>query len=63
MNSWKLNAIAGHHYRKAICDNLGCEYSRIYKEVKSISPNGEILTAEGKKFKIILKEVKNEDRK
>ena len=63
MNSWKLNSTAGHHYRKAICDNLGCEYTNIYKEVKNIAPNGDITSADGRKYKFVLKEIKDENRK
>jgi len=54
MNSYKLNGIAGHTCRVAICESLKIKHTDIYKVVKSISPNGIIETADGTKFKLKL---------
>jgi len=58
MNSWKLNSSVGHIARKAICDGLRIPHSRIYKEVRFMCAyNGIIQTKDGKKYKLILKEI------
>lgn len=57
MNSWKLNGIAGHTTRFAICKGLGIPHTDIYKTVKNISPGGIIETKDGKKYKLVLDEI------
>lgn len=57
MNSYKLNAIAGHTCRAAICESLKIKHTDIYKVVKSISSNGIIETTDGTKFKLKLEKV------
>lgn len=57
MNSYKLNGIAGHHFRYAVCKGLGIQPNEIYKEIKSISNEGTILTKDGRKFKLQIKEI------
>ena len=59
MNSYKLNGIAGHLTRTAICKKLNISSTEIYKAVKSISSNGIIETRDGKKYKLELIEIKN----
>lgn len=60
MNSWKLNGIAGHLTRSAICEKLGINFTQIYKTVKSINNDRIIETHDGKKYKLELKEIKDE---
>lgn len=60
MNSWKLNGIAGHLTRTAICEKLNIRFTDIYKTVKSINNNQIIEIHDGKKYKLELKEIKNE---
>ena len=55
MNSWKLNGMAGHVCRLAICKGLGIEHTRIYKEIKDIKINGTIVTKDNKKYELVLK--------
>ena len=54
MNSYELNSIAGHHYRKLICETLNVNISNIYKTVKYIDNEGIISLQDGKKYKPIL---------
>ena len=61
MNSWKLNGMAGHLARQAICRGLGIHHTEIYKIVKSVSNDGVIETHEGKKYKLTLEEIKDEN--
>jgi hypothetical protein len=58
MNSWKLNGIAGHIARIAICKSLKMEHASLYRSVKNIDNNGIITIYNGKKYELILKEVK-----
>ena len=58
MNSYKLNGKAGHLFRSAICKHLEIKNTEIYKTVKDIDRNGVIELKDGRKFKIILKEIK-----
>jgi len=60
MNSYKLNGIAGHTARVAICKGLGIEYTRIYKEIKDISSEGVIETQDGKKYELKLVPIKEQ---
>jgi len=55
VNSYKLNGIAGHTCRAAICESLKIKHVDIYKVVKNIDLNGVIETADGSKFKLKLK--------
>jgi hypothetical protein len=57
MNAYKLNANAGHYFRKAICDGLKIPWTMIYKEVIDINEKGHILTKNGKVYKLTLTEV------
>jgi hypothetical protein len=61
MNSWKLNGMAGHLARQAINRGLNIHHTEIYKVVKSVSADGIIETHDGKKYKLTLTEIKNED--
>jgi sugar-specific transcriptional regulator TrmB len=63
MNSWKLNGIAGHLTRSAICKGLNIHSTDIYKIVKSIDNRGIIKTQEGKKYELVLKEVTDDTDK
>ncbi len=57
MNAYKLNGQAGHHFRVAVCKKLNIRGTEIYKAVKDISRDGVILTKDGKKYKLELKEL------
>ena len=57
MNSWKLNNLAGHAFRLAICNSLGLPFSLIYITVKSVEKD-IITTKNGKKYKLVLEEIK-----
>ena len=57
MNSWKLNGIAGHLTRQAICKSLNIQNTEIYKIVKSIDNDGIIETTDGKKYQLKLKKL------
>lgn len=57
MNSYKLNGIAGHTCRAAICESLKIRPVDIYKVVKNIDRNGVIETTDGTKFKLKLEQI------
>ena len=63
MNAYKLNGIAGHCFRMAICKFLNIHWSDVYKTVKTIHPSNKegepviIETKEGKKYELTLKEI------
>jgi len=57
MNSYKLNGIAGHTCRAAICESLKIRHIDIYKVVKNIDSNGIIETNDGTKFKLKLEKI------
>ena len=57
MNSYRLNGIAGHTCRAAICESLKIRHVDIYKVVKNIDYNGVIETADGTKFKLKLEKL------
>lgn len=63
MNSWKLNGMAGHLARTAINEGLDIHHTEIYKVVKSVDNHGIIETHEGKKYKLILKEIEDDTSK
>ncbi len=61
MNSYKLNGIAGHLTREAICRGLEIPSSQLYKVVKSIDyRTGIIILKDGRTFKLELKPYKDE---
>jgi hypothetical protein len=60
MNSYKFNGIAGHVFRKALVDNLNITFKNIYREVKDIESNGNIIMKDGRKFKLKLEQLKDE---
>ena len=57
MNAYKLNGVAGHHYRKMIYESLNIPHTQIYKTVKDIDKDGTIMLHDGRKFKPELKEI------
>lgn len=59
MNSYKLNGMAGHLTRNAICEKLNIPFTEIYRKIKSISNSGIIETHDGKKYKLKLIDIKN----
>jgi len=61
MNSYKLNGIAGHLTREAICRGLEIPSFQLYKVVKSIDYRTGIITLkDGRTFKLELKPYKDE---
>jgi hypothetical protein len=61
MNSYKLNAAAGHATRLAIIENLNISHIEIYKIVKDIKGTTLILH-DKRKFKLVLEEIKQSDK-
>ncbi len=59
MNSYKLNGMAGHTFRSAVCKFFSIPHTDIYKKIKDISSDGIITTDDNKKYKVILKEISN----
>lgn len=57
MNSYKLNGIAGHLTRQAICKGLQIHHTEIYKVIKDIGRDGTIRTKDGRGFKLNLEQV------
>lgn len=61
MNSYKLNAMAGHYFRMTISKFLNIHWNDIYKTIKSISSTKQnpciIETKDGKKYELIIKEI------
>ena len=57
MNSYKLNGIAGHQFRSAICKYFNIAHSDLYKFVKDIDRKGVITLKNDQKFILTLKEV------
>jgi len=57
INSYKLNGIAGHMTRQAICKGLNINFTDIYKIVKSVNNDGIIETTDGKKYQLTLKKL------
>lgn len=55
--------MAGHLARTAINKGLAIHHTEIYKVVKSVNNDGVIETHEGKKYKLILKEIKDDTSK
>lgn len=54
MNSYKLNSIASHTCKVAICKSLKIRPADIYRVVKNIDLNGIIEINNGTKFKLKL---------
>tara|TARA_R110000772_G_scaffold62241_4_gene140018 strand:- start:2791 stop:2964 length:174 start_codon:yes stop_codon:yes gene_type:complete len=54
MNSYKLNGIAGHLTRNAICEGLNITGGELYRSVKEISNKGIIEDKKGNKYKLKL---------
>jgi predicted transcriptional regulator len=62
MNSYRLNGMAGHVTRRAICKSLGIKPSDIYKEVKDMHVDGTVVTKDGKKYQVELREIVDENK-
>jgi hypothetical protein len=56
MNPWKLNVIAGHLTREAICRHLDINHSEVYRAVKDVR-NNIIELKNGKIYKLKLEEI------
>lgn len=61
MNAYKLNGMAGFLTRNAIYKDLNILPSEIYKHVLNIDGNKIIHTIDGRKFKLKLKEIKDNE--
>ena len=61
MNSYRLNGIAGHQFRRAVYKQLEISHTQIYKEEKSISNKGVITVKDGRKFTLSLVEIKEKE--
>lgn len=59
MNAYKLNGIAGHVTRQAICKELNIHHTDLYKTVKNIDSKGLVELKDGRKFQIVLKYIGN----
>lgn len=57
MNSYRLNSLSNYILRKAISEALNIPIVDVYKAVKRIE-NGIAYTADGKQYKLQLKEIK-----
>ena len=58
MNSWKLNSIANVVLRQTISSSLSILIVDVYKTVKTIDFNTQIIeTHNGKKYKLVLEEI------
>lgn len=57
MNSYKLNSLSNYILRKVISETLKIHIADVYRAVKEIE-NGIVYTADGKTYKIELKEIK-----
>lgn len=66
MNAYKLNGMAGHCFRSAVCKYLNIHWSDIYKTIKSVNTGSHVdsptivETKDGKKYELILKEIKDD---
>jgi len=60
MNSWKLNGKIGHLAREAICNKLEIPQSIIYRAVKTVDNQGNIITFDDEKYKLTLTKIENE---
>ncbi len=63
MNAYRLNSMANYLLRRAIARSLNIPIADVYKAVKDISNNNEVITtADGKKYTLSLIEI-NQDLK
>ena len=63
MNAYRLNSMANCLLRRAIARSLNIPIADVYKAVKDISNNNEVITtADGKKYTLSLIEI-NQDLK
>ena len=62
MNAYLFNGRAGQVFRQSIVNHLKINHSQIYRVVKSININGIIETKDGRKYKLKLEEIHEEDR-
>ena len=53
--------MAGHLARQAIYRGLAIHHTEIYKVVKSVSSDGVIETHDGKRYKLTLEKIKDEN--
>ena len=60
MNSWKLNSMSNWLVRKAVSKFFNIHFTDVYKTVKSLEKDGIIVTKDGKKYELTLKEADNE---
>jgi hypothetical protein len=61
MNAYRLNSMANYLLRRAIARSLNIPIADVYKAVKDISNNNEVITtADGKKYTLSLIEI-NQD--
>ena len=60
MNAYKLNGMAGHMFRRSVCDSLKIDHTQIYKAVKDMYSDGKIIMHDGREFKLELIEVESE---
>jgi len=66
MNAYKLNGHAGHYFRSAVCKSLNIHCTDIYKTIKSVTTGYNVNdptiveTKDGKKYELILKEIKDD---
>ena len=61
MNSYKLNGIAGHLTRTVIVEGLGITPTEIYRVVKEVDIDKNIILHDGRKFKLVLKEINGKE--
>ena len=61
MNAYKLNGGAGHWFRSAIYKHLEISHLDIYKIIQDISRSGVIYLKDGRRFKLTLKELKDNE--
>ncbi len=62
MNAYRFNGIIGHYARKAIIDGLDIPLCMIYKKVMNIIEDGIIITDDGKKYKLTLTKIKDDEK-
>jgi hypothetical protein len=66
MNAYKLNSNAGIYFRLAVCKSLNIHWTDVYKTIKSVTPGYNdndptiVETKDGKKYELILKEIKDD---
>lgn len=60
MNSWKLNSISNYLVRKAISKFFNVPITDVYKTIKSLENSEILITRDGKKYELTLKEIENE---